>query len=188
MRRGSRGVVTALVAGAVVLGAAGLAAAQTATTTTTSAATTTSTTLLPHPLSPATRSCVHQARGAFRACRRGGASVATCAPAYQTAFANCFKPGTGVTCAKKCVTTETTCLGKEPTTEQKCRKTCRTNRTADLIACKRIADGDNIWAGGDASCFATAQATSDLCNFNCSEAALDCRIALRFCIANCANL
>jgi hypothetical protein len=37
------------------------------------------------------------------------------------------------------------------------------------------------------SCLSTAQANFDLCNFVCAEAAADCRIALKFCIANCTN-
>jgi len=55
-------------------------------------------------------------------------------------------------------------------------------------ACRRIAEGDTLWAGGDASCLTTAAANLDLCRFVCDEARLDCRIAFRFCIANCPNL
>jgi len=48
--------------------------------------------------------------------------------------------------------------------------------------------GGNIWAGGDASCLATAQSNFDLCNFVCTEAEQDCRTAFKFCVANCPNL
>jgi hypothetical protein len=190
MLRVSRGVAGGIVAGAALLVCNGHAAAQTTTTThpTTTITPTTTTTLLPHPFSAATRSCIHRARAGFRACRRG-ADVAACAPAFQAAFSGCFAPGvSGVTCTKKCVTNETTCLGKAPTTHKTCDRACLTTRRADVLACHRIADGDNIWAGGDAACLTTAAANFDLCKFVCAEAALDCRTALRFCVANCTNL
>jgi hypothetical protein len=185
-------VVARIVAGAVLLGGVGQAAAQTTTTeppkatTTTSTTTTTTTTLLPHPFSKATGSCIRQARGAFRTCRRGGAG-ATCSTQFQTDFANCFGAGAGVSCAKKCVAKEATCLTSAPATRKSCRKPCSTNRRADIRACRRIADGDNLWAGGDAACLTTAQATFDLCRFVCTEAVADCHVALKFCAANCAN-
>jgi hypothetical protein len=49
-------------------------------------------------------------------------------------------------------------------------------------------DGDNLWAGGDASCLATADANFHLCKFVCAQATLDCRTSRKFCVANCANL
>jgi len=173
-----------MVAGAVLLGGSGQAAT---TTTTTATTTTTTTTLLPHPFSAATRSCIHKARADFSACHRTG-TAADCSTAFQTAFASCFAPGAGVSCAKKCVTKESTCLTAAPATQKTCRKACLTTRRADVQACQRIPDGDDIWAGGDAACLTTAQANFDLFKFVCSEAALDCRTALKFCIANCANL
>jgi hypothetical protein len=113
----------------------------------------------------------------------------TCDTAFQTAFSTCFAPGaSGMTCAKKCVTKETTCLDSAPATQKTCNKACLTTRRADVLACHRIADGDNIWAGGDAACLTTASANFDLCKFVCAEAALDCRVALKFCVANCTNL
>src|SRR6266700_132279 len=96
--------------------------------------------------------------------------------------------GAGVTCAKKCVTKESTCLASAPATRKTCRKACVTSRRADVRACQRIADGDNLWAGGDAACLTTAAANFDLCKFVCTEAEHDCRTALKFCIANCPNL
>jgi len=65
---------------------------------------------------------------------------------------------------------------------------CVRTRKIDVKACRRIADGDTLWAGGDAACLTTALANFDLCRFTCTEAKLDCRIALKFCIANCTNL
>ena len=117
-----------------------------------------------------------------------GTDGGSCSTQFQTDFANCFAPGAGVSCAKKCVSKEQTCIGAAPTTRQTCRTACRKTRRADVKACGRIAEGDTIWAGGDAGCLTTAQANLELCRFACSEAELSCRIALRFCVANCANL
>ena len=186
MSRLSKGLAAGIVAVAALIGAAGQAAAQ-STTTTTPTTTTTTTTLLPHPFSAATAACIHQARVAFRECHRTGTG-AECSTAFQTAFADCFAAGAGVTCAKKCVTKESTCLASAPATRKTCRKACVTTRRADVRACQRIADGDNIWAGGDTACLTTAAANFDLCKFVCTEAELDCRTALKFCIANCPNL
>ena len=153
---------------------------------TTSTSTTTSTTLLPHPYSKATNQCIRTARVDRRACTN---DEATCTKGFETAFGNCFAAGAGAKCATKCVTNRVTCLGKAPTTERTCHKTCRTNRAADVKACRRIAAGDgNIWAGGDGSCLTSAAATFDLCSFVCDEAAHDCEVNFRFCIADCANL
>ena len=190
MFRVSKGVAAGVVAGAVLLGGAGQAAAQATTTTTratTTSTTTTTTTLLPHPFSAATAACIHQERVAFRECH-GTGTGADCSTAFQTALANCFAAGAGVTCAKKCVTKESTCLASAPATRKTCRKACVTSRRADVRACQRIADGDNLWAGGDAACLTTAAANFDLCKFVCTEAEIDCRTALKFCIANCPNL
>jgi len=164
--------------------------AQTTTTkpatTTTSSSTTTTTTLLPHPFSTATASCLRAAKATRRACHRSGGT--NCFTTYETDFAKCFAAGAGTKCATKCITTEATCFGKLPTTKKTCRKACATAKKADVQACRRIADGDTIWAGSDASCLSTAQSNFDLCRAVCAGLAIDCRTALRFCIANCANL
>ena len=191
MFRVSKVVTAGIVAGVVLLGATGQAAAQTPTTTTTvktttTSSTSTSTTLLPHPFSAATADCIRQLRGALKDCRRAG--TGSCLTQFQTDFPSCFAAGAGVSCAKKCVTKEQTCVGSAPTTKKTCRTTCAKVDRADVKACSRIADGDRIWAGGDAGCLTTAQANLELCRFACSEAELSCRIALRFCVANCANL
>jgi hypothetical protein len=187
MFRVSKGVAAGIVASAVLLGGTRQAAAQTATTTTTTATTTTTTTtLLPHPFSDATAACVRKARIDRQACRRGGGT--TCAADFDTAFPKCFATGAGPTCAKRCVTRESTCFAAVPATKKTCRKACVTTRRADRRACRRIADGDNLWAGGDAGCLTTAQSNFDLCKFVCAGAAIDCRTAKRFCIANCPNL
>jgi len=185
MLRLTKGIAAAILAAAVLLGGAGRAAAQTATTTTTTS-TTTSTTLLPHPFSKGTAACLRQAKDARRACRRTGGSG--CFATFQTDFAKCFASGAGVKCATKCITTEGTCFGKVPTTRRTCRRSCFTAHTADVVACRRMADGDNIWSGGDGSCLTKAQTNYDLCHAVCAAVAVDCRTALRFCIANCANL
>jgi len=185
MLRGANAVAVGIVVGAL-LASRGPVAAQTATTTT-AATTTTTTTLLPHPFSPATAACIHRARADFRSCRGGGGG-AECAMAFQSAFPGCFGAGAGVSCAKKCVTKEATCLTSAPATRKTCRKACLKTNKADVRACQQIPDGDNLWAGGDAGCLTTAQANLDLCRFVCTEAVLDCHTALKFCIANCANL
>ena len=194
MLRVSNGVAAGIVAAAMLLGRTGQVAAQTPTTsttrsstTTTSTTTTTTTTLLPHPFSTATGACLRKARAGFKACRRG-ADHTTCLPQFQTDFPNCFAAGAGVTCAKRCVSREATCLTAVPTTKKNCRIACATTRKADVKACKRIANGDNLWAGGDAACLGTAQANFALCRFVCGEARLDCHVTLKFCIANCTNL
>jgi len=176
----------AIAAGVLLLASAGSAIAQSATTTTiaTTTTTTTSTTLLPHPFSAATRSCVRAAKRALRACGHG----ATCRTDYETTYSKCFASGSGVTCAKRCVGRETTCITSLPTTKKTCRKACVTSRKADVLACRRIANGDTLWAGGDASCLTTAQGTFDLCRAVCADSIVDCRNAIKFCVANCANL
>jgi hypothetical protein len=188
MLRVSKGVAAGIVAGAVLL--RGTAQADTTTTTTTKTTTTTSTsttstTLLPHPFSKATQACVRQARATFKTCHAGSA----CPADFQAAFAKCFTAPAGVTCATKCIATESKCLGSAPTVHKTCSKACLLTRTRDVRACRRIADGgDNVWAGGDAACLTTAAANLDLCRFVCAEAALDCRTTFRFCVADCPNL
>jgi hypothetical protein len=177
-----------LIAGGLLLACIGHAAAQTATTTTTTVTTTTTTTtLLPHPYSPATHDCVQGLKKEKDKCHRTGGD-GPCGQAYDAAFPNCFLSPAGVSCAKKCVSNKTTCFAKVPTTKKKCHSSCRSARKADVKACKLIAVGGNIWAGGDASCLATAQSNFDLCSFVCTEAEQDCRTAFKFCVANCPNL
>src|SRR5262245_18460629 len=183
MLRLTKAIAAAILSGAVALGGAGRAAAQTVTTTTT---TTTTTTLLPHPFSKGTAACLRQAKAARRTCRRTGGSG--CFATFQADFAKCFASGAGARCASKCITTEGTCFGKVPTTRRTCRRSCLTAHKADAVACHRIAGGDFTWAGGDGSCLTRAQFNYDLCNNVCAGAAVDCRTALRFCVANCANL
>jgi hypothetical protein len=185
MLRIAKGVAAATIAGAMALGGVRQADAQATTSTTTTS--TTTTTLLPHPFSKATRDCIRQARAMYKSCRRRGSDDATCRTAFETAFPDCFASGSGVTCARRCVTRETTCLTAAPTTRKSCRKSCRVTRRADLKACRLIADDHAIWAGGDAACFTTAEANFDLCRFVCSEAELDCHTTFAFCVANCPN-
>ena len=185
MLREWKRIAAGIVAGIALLGGATQALAQTATTTT-AITTTTTTTLQPHAFSDATADCIADAQRAKRECRRGGGT--TCRTDFETAYSKCFKEGAGVTCAKRCITRETTCFGAIPTTTKNCRTACRTARRRARRACKRIPNGDTIWAGGDASCLSTAESNRDLCRFVCSQAERDCRTALKFCIANCANL
>jgi hypothetical protein len=181
-----RGLTAAIVAAAALLAGATPARAQTTTTTAAATTSTTTTTVPPHPFTPATASCVDDADRALKACKRSGGT--TCRTDYETAYSKCFAAPAGVSCAKRCITRETSCFAAVPKTKKTCRQSCRTARKRDVLACKRIADGDNLWRGGDGSCLTTAAATLDLCKFVCSQASKDCRTALKFCVANCANL
>lgn len=186
MFRVPKGLVVGIVAGAVLLGGEQAATAQTSTTiktTTTTTTSTTTTTLLPHPFSPATRACIREARAQFKACRIQGGT--TCPTDFQAAFAQCFG---SPSCATKCETKQSTCLSAAPAARKSCNKACVTARRKDRHACGRLADGDNIWAGGDAACLTTAQANFLLCQFVCSQAKADCHTNFKFCIADCPNL
>jgi hypothetical protein len=183
MLRVSKGVAVGIVAGVVLFGR--IAQAQTATTTTTATTSTTTTTLQPHPFSHATATCARRARRAFRVCVT---QRTTCETELETAFSSCFAAPAGVKCAKSCASKRFTCLVAAAGVEKSCRKACVTTRKADKKACLLIADGDTIWAGGDAACLATADANFHLCLFGCAEAVLDCHNNFTFCIADCPNL
>ena len=177
-----------LIAGLLLAGVAALACpagAQTTSTTSTSSTSTTSTTLRRHPYSDATKACVREANQALKACTD---TAANCQTDYQTAFAACFASGTGVKCAKSCITKDASCVKAAPTTRKTCRKACRLQRRRDTIACHTIPDGDTLWAGGDAGCFTTAAGNFDLCLAVCRQALVDCQTTFEFCIANCPNL
>jgi len=183
------GRARALAAGALLLTAsARTAVAQTTSTTlkqTTTTTTSTTTTLQPHKFSAGTSACIRQARQQFGSCRL---TPAKCSADFQTGFAKCFAGTAGQSCAAKCVSREATCLSSAPATKQTCRKNCNQSRAADVRACKVIAEGDTIWASGDAACLATAEANFHVCRFACAEAELDCRTNFQFCIADCPNL
>lgn len=188
--RASKGTVAGIVAGLVLL--AGSAGAQTTTVTTvkttttlktTTTTSTTSTTLQPHPFSKATAQCIRMARVDFN-CPKG----VTCSGEFQAAYAKCFAPGTGVTCANKCLSAVTKCQAGVPAAKTKCLSACRTTRKADVAACRLIPIGDNVWAGGDAGCLTTAAQNFSLCKFTCSQGHLDCQTNFQFCIADCPNL
>ncbi len=170
---------------AIAVWRTGTARAQTATTTTSTTTTSTSTTLQPHPFSPATKQCVDAARQASKQCT---GTKDACLAAYQAAYAQCFAGSAGQKCATKCLTNEAKCMTAVPTTKTTCKKTCRTNRHNDVKACRLIAVGDHIWAGGDAGCLTTARLTYQTCSFQCSEARDVCRTNFRFCIADCPHL
>ncbi len=179
------GVGAGILAGLLLLGDAAADTTTTSSTVTTTSSTTT-TTLLPHPFTSATSSCIREARVGRTACRLSGGT--TCFIPYGIEYSNCFAAGAGVKCATKCMTNESNCLLKVPDTKRTCRAACAVGLKADLSACQQIADGDNIWATGDAGCLTTARANFDLCNFVCAGVATDCHTAQKFCIANCPNL
>ena len=187
MFRVSRGMAAGILAGAALLRSAGGADATTTTTvkstTTTTSTSTTSTTLQPHPFSKATAQCIHMARVDFN-CHKG----VTCSGAFQAAYANCFAPKTGVTCANKCLSAVTKCQAAVPANNKSCLKACRKAHNADVAACQLIPIGDNVWAGGDAGCLTTAAQNFALCKFTCSEGHLDCQTNFQFCIADCPNM
>src|SRR5437764_15454435 len=169
MLRLSKGLAAGMIAGAVLLtGSERAAIAQTTTTTST---TSTTTTLQPHKFSAATAACVRQARQQFGSCRT---TPATCSADFQTAFAKCFAGSAGTSCASKCESREATCLSSAPATKKTCRKNCNKSHNADVRACRLIADGDTLWAAGDAACLATADANVHICRFVCAAAELDC--------------
>jgi hypothetical protein len=183
MNRVSKTLTVGILTGAVLV--AGTARAQTATTVTTSSTTTsTSTTLLPHPFSPDTRACIKDARQAYKQC---AGTKDDCTKAFRASYAKCFAGSAGEKCATKCLTNESKCVTAVPTTKKSCRKTCRTTRKNDIRACKRIPDGENIWAAGDQGCLTTARLTFSTCKWQCSGAKDVCHTNFRFCIADCPN-
>lgn len=184
MIRFSTILTTAIVAGVAL---AGSARAQTATTvTTTSSTTSTSTTLLPHPFSKGTKSCVKDARQAYRSC---AGTKDQCRKDFETAYAKCFAGSTGQKCAAKCLTNESKCITAVPDTKKTCRKACRLALVKDVKACRRFTHGDDeIWAGGDQGCLVTARLTASTCRFTCAGSRDVCFTNFRFCIADCPNL
>jgi hypothetical protein len=182
----SKSMTIGILAGAVLL--TGTGHAQTHTTTsssTTTSTSTTTTTLLPHPFSPETRACIRAAQQEFRQCTD---TKAACTAAFQAAVAKCFAGTAGQKCATKCEQSESKCLAAVPTTKMNCLKTCRKNRKNDTRACRRIPDGDNIWAGADQGCLVTKDTNFGVCKFQCSEAKMVCHTNFKFCIADCPNL
>ena len=163
------------------------ATTTTAKTTTTTTTSTTTTTLAPHPFSPATKECIKTAQREFD-CHHKAPSQ--CSSAFQKAYAACFAGSAGMTCATKCLGNESKCFSSIPTTQKKCRTTCRTNKKNDVKACQLLPIGDNIWASADQGCLITADQTFGNCKFQCTtpQQKMDCQTSFTFCIANCANL
>ena len=193
MFRPSRTVTLGLLTGTVLLRGAVHAQVTTttvkATTTTakTTTTTTTTTTLAPHPFSAATRECIKSARDADN-CHHTPPSQ--CSSMFQKAYAACFEGSAGMTCATKCLTSESKCFSSIPATQKKCRTTCRTNKKNDVKACQLLPVGDHIWASADQGCLITADQTFGNCKFQCTtpQQKMDCQTNFTFCIANCPNL
>jgi len=189
MLRRSKIVTVGCLTGAVLL--RGTVHAQvtttTAKTTTTTTTSTTTTTLAPHPFSPATKECIKTAQQEFD-CHHKAPSQ--CSSAFQKAYAACFAGSAGMTCATKCLGNESKCFSSIPTTQKKCRTTCRTNKKNDVKACQLLPIGDNIWASADQGCLITADQTFGNCKFQCTtpQQRMDCQTSFTFCIANCPNL
>ena len=189
MFRRAKTVTVALLTGAVLL--RGTVHAQvtttTAKTTTTTTTSTTTTTLAPHPFSPATKECIKTAQQEFDCHHR---APSQCSSAFQKAYAACFAGSAGMTCATKCLGNESKCFSSIPTTQKKCRTTCRTNKKNDVKACQLLPIGDNIWASADQGCLITADQTFGNCKFQCTtpQQRMDCQTSFTFCIANCPNL
>jgi hypothetical protein len=156
-------------------------------TTTTTITTTTTTTLAPHPFSPATKECIKTARDMFDCHHK---ALSQCSSAFQKAYAECFEGSAGMSCATKCLTTESKCFSSLPTTQKKCRSTCRTSKKNDVKACRLLPVGDTIWASADQGCLITADQTFGNCKFQCTtpQQKMDCETSFTFCIANCPNL
>ena len=193
MFRPSRTVTLGLLTGTVLLRGAVHAQVTTttvkATTTTakTTTTTTTTTTLAPHPFSAATKECIRNARDADN-CHHKPPSQ--CSSAFQKAYAACFEGSAGMTCATKCLTSESKCFSSLPATQKKCRTACRTSHNNDVKACRLLPIGDHIWASADQGCLITADATFGNCKFQCTtpQQKMDCQTSFTFCIANCPNL
>src|SRR6059058_3054316 len=79
-------------------------------TTTTVTSSTTTTTLVP-AFSPSTATCIKQASADKKICLVS-ASAVDCQVEYDTAFAGCFAPGKGVTCAASCLAKKAKCTTK----------------------------------------------------------------------------
>src|SRR5439155_74973 len=90
------------------------------TTTTTPPRPTTTTTPVP-AISPSTGACIKQATADKKICLVS-ASALECEAEYETAFASCFAPGKGVTCAASCLAKKTKCTSK--TGGSSSRSTC----------------------------------------------------------------
>ena len=163
------------------------ATTTTAKTTTTTTTSTTTTTLAPHPFSPATKECIKTAQQEFDCHHR---APSQCSSAFQKAYAACFAGSAGMTCATKCLGNESKCFSSIPTTQKKCRTTCRTNKKNDVKACQLLPIGDNIWASADQGCLITADQIFSNCKFQCTtpQQKMDCQTSFTFCIANCPNL
>ena len=190
MFRRAKTVTVAILTGAVLLrgtvhGQVTTTTAKATTTTTTTS--TTTTTLAPHPFSPATRACISSARDADN-CHHTPPSQ--CSSMFQKAYAACFEGSAGMTCATKCLTSESKCFSSIPATQKKCRTACRTSPNNDVKACRLLPIGDHIWASADQGCLITADQNFSNCKFQCTtpQQKMDCQTNFTFCIANCPNL
>src|SRR5262249_45155477 len=110
------------------------------------------------------------------------ASASECALAYDAAFANCFAPGKGVTCATSCVAKKNKC-----TTTSAAGASTRATCTGD---CHK----QWINAGGQCAVMAQAglaparQAYNPGIAAGANPATTSCRTAFAICITKCPNL
>src|SRR5213080_2691771 len=148
-------------------------------TTTTVASSTTTTTLVP-AFSPSTGACIKQATADKKICLVS-ASALECEAEYETAFASCFAPGKGVTCAASCLAKKTKCTSK--TGGSSSRSTC-------VKGCQnQWVDAGARCGGADQACLTAARAAYDACVVGCANpATVDCRSAFVACLTKCPNL
>jgi len=130
-------------------------------------------------LSPATSACIKQAKATEKTCKVS-ASTAECKVEYDTALANCFAAGNGVTCATACVTAKTTCDTPALAAEKMCLKTCKHTEKAALAACQLT----------DPNCPTNVASTFLTCKKACTQApaSIACKTAFANCLAQCPNL
>ena len=130
--------------------------------------------------SPATSACIKQAITARRACVLMASST-TCRSEFDVAYANCFAPGDGVTCATSCETARTACEDPVQAAERSCVHACGATLASAVKACN-----------SDPTCVTTAKAAFSACKKSCAQQALpgilQCRTAFGACIAQCPNL
>src|SRR5437867_3649256 len=152
----------------------------TTTTTTRPRPTSTTTTTLVPAFSPCTGACIEQATADKKLCLVS-ASALECEAEYETAFASCFAPGKGVTCAASCLAKKTKCTSK--TGGSSSRSTC-------VKGCQnQWVDAGARCGGADQACLTAARAAYDACVVGCANpATVDCRSAFVACLTKCPNL
>src|SRR5207244_11956719 len=106
-------------------------------------------------------------------------TAATSQAQYDAAFASCFAPGKGVTCAAGCVAKKTKCAGAVvPGANKSCPSGCQNSWINAGSQCS-----------GVPSCYTAALAAYNACKLACAGVpVVSCQTAFTACIAKCPNL